>query len=309
MSPAGYFLLFVLIGLAVALVARALSNARGGAASSPARAGAPPGCGACGYDTTGLASLTCPECGADLRVAGITRGPTKGAARAFAGALGQFLAAWLFCGAVLWAVVVDLHPVRHAHEYEIRFTGPSSGKYAAVVVRAHSTALGRSTPTVAVRIDLEPNAPPGGAAPPPPPPLVIDPRGGGYEYAGAAGNRVRHPSGFDAEAVLGWLAAAGVDTTDRRTRDEAQQVWLAALRAGRMRRYDPETGGAIGASTVTGMGRAFTTTRISERNLPTPARVGLFAFVAFWLVLFFLGLAYLSRATWRPRVSAAPAPA
>ena len=308
MSPAGYFLLIVIVGLAVALVARALSNPRRGGAAARPRPDAPPGCGACGYDTTGLASPTCPECGADLRVAGITRGPTGGAARRFAGALGQFLAAWLFCGAVLWAVVVELHPVRHAYEYEIRLAGPASGKYAATVVRAQTTALGKSTPTVAVRVDLEPNAPPGGTAPPPPP-LVIEPRGGGYEYAGAAGDRVRNPTGFSVEAVLGWLAAAGVDTTDPRVRDEARHVWLAALRAGRMRRYDPEAGGAMGASTVTRTGQSFTTTRISERNLPTPMRVGLLAFLAVWVVLFFLGLAYLSRATWRPRVNAAPAPA
>ena len=41
---------------------------------SKPREGAGMGCGRCGYGVTGLTSMQCPECGADLRVVGIDKG-------------------------------------------------------------------------------------------------------------------------------------------------------------------------------------------------------------------------------------------
>src|SRR5215831_14959884 len=50
-----------------------------------------PGCGRCGYPVTGLATPECPECGADLRLAGIN---TPALAMRHRGGLWGAILAW-----------------------------------------------------------------------------------------------------------------------------------------------------------------------------------------------------------------------
>lgn len=78
-------ILLVLVAMLIASVAIALKTKR-----PTADGGA---CGRCGYNVRGVASLTCPECGADLREVGIVGDRRAGA--------GRFIAA-----AVLWLVPV-----------------------------------------------------------------------------------------------------------------------------------------------------------------------------------------------------------
>ena len=297
MTPAGSLLILLLTSsLAVLLAVVVFSSGRRamrGATAPGAGAGAP-SCGACGYDTTGLTSLTCPECGADLRAVGITRGRRAGALRGFVASALVMLAAWLFCGVASGTVVNQLLPARLDYEHEVRLTNPASAAYAAAVVKARSTAWGKLRPTVTVRADLERAAKPGGAAPLPPPPLVLDPKTGGYEYVDAAGNRVSRPSDFDVDAVLAWLSSAGADAGDARVREEAKQIWLALLRAGRNRRMNSPVGGGIGSTTVTSQG-AFGNMRVAERSLPTRNHWGRVVFLVAWFAVFFAGLRYLSR--------------
>lgn len=77
MGPVGWpelvsllILLLVLGGLVVGVVL-IVTGGRKGSAGEMA-------CGRCGYAVRGLEQLTCPECGADLREAGIARGGSSG---------------------------------------------------------------------------------------------------------------------------------------------------------------------------------------------------------------------------------------
>jgi hypothetical protein len=63
-----FFMPALVASICAALAGRAL---RRGRRRRPLVSGASPRCGACGYDTRGLTTLTCPECGSDLRIVGI----------------------------------------------------------------------------------------------------------------------------------------------------------------------------------------------------------------------------------------------
>jgi len=82
--------LLVLLALAVGLIYGIIlwiTSGKGGTKGEMS-------CGGCGYAVRGLESLNCPECGADLRMVGITRGQG-------AGKRGLGIALTLGCGALL----------------------------------------------------------------------------------------------------------------------------------------------------------------------------------------------------------------
>ena len=299
MAPAGPLLVMVGIGALAALLAAVVVTfvrRRAGRAA----AGTAPGCAACGYDTTGLTSLTCPECGADLRAVGISRSPPGSHRRDFAAAAVSFVALWNVSGLMLAALVNELVPTRREYTYEVRLTAPSYGAYGAVVVKARGAAWGRARPSMSVRVDLEPPASGGAPPPAPPPPLAVDPRTGAYNYADAAGNRVSQPSGFDAQAVIAWLGSAGVNTSDARVRVEAREVWLSALRAGRVRRTDA-VGSSSGTSTAGSTRGPFASTRFTESSRPGENRWAALTRAAVWLLVLAIGLTHLWRLTAPPR--------
>src|SRR6188474_1599547 len=93
----------------------------------PARLSGPaPRCGACGYDTTGLTTLTCPECGADLRAAGITRGRPTSTPGGFAASAFLFVVLWAVCGLILAGAVATLSPQRQFFEQTVTLGSPRS---------------------------------------------------------------------------------------------------------------------------------------------------------------------------------------
>src|SRR5437868_14823886 len=61
---------FLFTRLAAVAVTRSLARGR----SRNGRISADPRCGKCGYIVRGIATLTCPECGSDLREVGIDTG-------------------------------------------------------------------------------------------------------------------------------------------------------------------------------------------------------------------------------------------
>jgi len=82
------FLLFILAGLVTGVVLWASGGrSRSGAGNEMA-------CGSCGYAVRGLTQWACPECGADLREAGIRSGGSSGKR-----VLGMLLT--IACGSVL----------------------------------------------------------------------------------------------------------------------------------------------------------------------------------------------------------------
>jgi hypothetical protein len=107
-----------------------------------------PACERCGYAVTGLASLTCPECGTDLRAGGIITPAME--ARRRGSTLGAILA-WtvLMAGAVF--VIANIAFVA---------VGVSTARSAAATAAATATAPGRSPTglTTVMSEDLRPNS-------------------------------------------------------------------------------------------------------------------------------------------------------
>jgi hypothetical protein len=232
---------------------------------------APPACGACGYDTTGLTSLTCPECGADLRVVGIRRGRPAELGAGFVVAFVALLLAWAVCGFVLASAVSALSPARRFKDQVVRLSGPASGAYQAVDVVAHAT--GWEGAPVRARVDLQlvPLTP--GATPPAP---------------------LHASAGTDARAVLAWLSNAGVDASDPRVRDEAQAIAMSALRGLRTReRYG--SGGFTGSAVSGGMGGPFNSSSTTMRAGGGSTALPSYLFAALWLGV----LAAAARFLWR----------
>jgi hypothetical protein len=247
--------------------------------AQPAARVAPPRCGACGYDTTGLTDLRCPECGADLRVAGITRRrrPT-GTWAGFVVAALLLLAAWVFLGFTLFgAVVMPLLPSRQTLRHDVRLTSPGSGAYQAIDVIGQGSGWMGERPAMAVRLEL---VPPAGSPKKPPAPMQVAP-------------------GTTAAAVLQWMAQAGLEPTDPRVRDEAQAAAMHALRTLRVRgRFS--NGGFSSSSLVGSTGGPFGATNVTVRGSSEHPDLPGGAVFVLWVTLYVACAVFLWRAM-RPR--------
>ena len=280
--------------------------------AAPQTSGPGARCGSCGYDTTGLTtSLTCPECGADLRRVGITRRPPSNAVARFAISAAVFLAAWALCGAVLSSVMWEVLPRRRHFMKETILGVPASRAYGGIAVIAGGSVWGERPVPVRVRIELRQLIPGGGTPVPPavPPPLFVDVVTGAYEYADGSGQTVRKSSGFGPAAVLEWLAAAGINVADARLRDEARLAWLYAVRAGRRPRPAASVnGGTSGSSSTSGMGGPFDSVKVLDVANVDPIRSGMIALLALWVIALLAGWVYLWRHTAGRRGAGPPGP-
>ena len=243
------------------------------------QAGAP-SCGSCGYDTTGLLSLTCPECGSDLRVAGITRGPVGGTYAGFFVSVAALLVPWAACGMMLVAFVSSLVPARHSVRQTTQLTGPRSAAYKSIDVVATGEGWEGERATVSVQLQLTPS---GVAKPPAPLPVT-------------AGTRT--------QAVLAWLSEAGINTQDPLVRDEAQATMMNAVRSLRTRHSDAYR--SMSHSFSTGSEGPFhsvntTTSGSADRSTIPPVVFG-----ALWVGVLAAAVTFLWRAM-RPRRAAAAA--
>lgn len=244
----------------------------------------PPACGSCGYNTTGLTSFTCPECGADLRVAGITRNVTARTRAGFAASAFLLVPAWLICGMILVAAVSALVPHRHHLQRDVRLTGPRSGGYQGVDVAARGTGWSGERPATRVELRFVPLAAGGAGAPPslPPPPLQV-------------------ATTTSADAVARWMASAGLDSSNPLVQDEARAALMHALQNLRRRERFGVAGGGFSNTSLLGGGsgpfaNVTTTVRVTS-DWPAAPRL---LFAAFWLAVGMAALVFLWRATRRP---------
>ena len=258
-----------------------------------ARRGPPPLCGACGYDTTGLTSLVCPECGADLRAAGITRGRPAGNTGAFLASLFALLLAWVVCSFPLATAVDALVPVRHEVEHTTRLANPRSRAYFAVDVVATGTAWGESRPALSAELRLVPAAPPpGGPGPAPVLPPAASPS------TPTAPRPLTLAPGLHSAAVLSWLAAAGVDTTDPRVHEEARRIALTAARATRSReRLAPGFGTSRTMSQSGGTETPFGSVITNSTGRATRSHLYFTVLAALWTAVLLAAVAHLWRTT------------
>jgi len=297
-------LLFALLvpGAAALVVLWVLGRRRREAAT------AAPVCGACGYNTVGLTSLTCPECGSDLRAVGILTPHTAAPAGGFAASAVAFCILWLLCLPPLTTLVSAVVPTQKHYERRVQLSRPSSGLYDSVLLRAQTTGWGDAAPTRPVNVTAELAPPSVNPMPVSPSRLDVNLSSGAFQYTDAAGRLVAKSSRFDREAVLEWLAAAGVDVRNPAVRDEAALIAVTVQRVARVRRPVVGNSGYSSGSGGSGAGGTFASRSETETGVSRGSGYGTMAVLLAWLALGIAGLRYLWVMT-RARARAAAATA
>jgi hypothetical protein len=248
-----------------------------------------PVCGACSYSTLGLASLTCPECGGDLRAVGIITPRTPRPRLGFGAACVAFTAALAAIAAPLSGVLVSLLPPRVQFARTCTLSGPPSRAYAAVTVRAAASGWGglRSTPAVEMALVPGPLVATRPATMSTPSPLHL-----------AGGNSGDRPVPARPDAVLDWLRSAGIDTGDPRVAAEAWRVAAAAREVGRppwVRAWQRGGWGRSGSG-MDPMG-VFASVTFTESGSVNPPAWATAVILGTWGPLWLLGLRSLWRMT------------
>lgn len=249
-----------------------------------------PRCGNCGYIVRGITTLTCPECGGDLREAGIVTGRLRRPSNA---------PAILFC--VLWTILLapvavmitagvdSALPHWSLLRHSARMQAPKSGTYESIAISAAAMIRLEAAPSsVFLPSDatIELLTLTGKSSV-----MTADLRTGACSYKTAAGTTVRPPGKLDGAAVLDWMHAAGVDTTGPGVMQEAVEV-CEVLRE--------QPGGYLlgnaGSNTSSGtIYRHFDhgSSAWSGERFHQPWIIGLCAL--FWLALWLAGLRWIMR--------------
>ena len=182
-----------------------------------------PSCGRCGYIVRGIPTLTCPECGSDLREVGITTGSTGH---------GQWIP--FFFGALVWSLVLHFAasltvlaidavlPRRGAAVHLVTLLLPKSGTFQSVTINASgdyrtgaAAAADPYEPVVSAELLLND----GGIAT-----LRADSRRDHYAYRAPAGLEVSASGEPDAAVILAWMKHCGIDTSSPDVLREASQI-------------------------------------------------------------------------------------
>jgi hypothetical protein len=289
---AGILLLLLVLLLGIGLVMLIRSTRRGRTQLTG------PVCGSCGYRVVGLANMTCPECGSDLRRVGILTASTpSNTARAVFGSI-VFTLVVCFVGLCVSAAIAAVLPVEHSDSEQVQLKTPDSGAYQGVILSSAGASFIGKPSGLPVRIDLTSNLGGGSAATS----WLLARPDGGYEYVAAGLPRVVRPDGFGSAAVLEWMKAAGIDVNARSVAREAGRIAGETLLINRNTRralaIDNQNGGGFTRSGG-GEGAPFSTyvyTQRADGDSPHwPAVVVLLMWIALWA----FGMRYLSR-RWRP---------
>jgi hypothetical protein len=282
-------LLIILLAIAAAVASWALFISRGGRRPSGAV------CGACGYSVVGLTSMTCPECGGDLRQVGILTPHTpRQGGRLVGGAL-LFTALLGFVAIEASAALYSILPQRRTYSQQLRLVTPKSGAYREVHFGVESTAWAKTGTDPAVDIELVPNPGASGTATSLPRLRLIP--GGGYEFVGPGSARVAKAGRFGTTAVLEWLKAAGIDTDPQAVREESARIAGQAnvlARAARRAMASPNSMSRSSGSFGGNAAVRFNSSALSKNFDRRPPSWTLIPIVLFWLAVWICGLRYLS---------------
>lgn len=254
-----------------------------------------PVCGKCGYSVIGLTTMTCPECGGDLRVSGIVTPSTPQRGGALAGCC-FFTSLLVFIALVVSGALLSVAPVRRSYDRQVQLGGPHSKAYQRVVIHAHEATWGAGQRSLPVEIELVPNLAPTATASSAlamPPRMMLKP-GAGYEYLDGF-SRVASQDAFGADAVLAWMKLAGIDTARGEVRREAAriatQVHAAARGAGLASSQARYSGFSSSSSTGSDLFNSISTREAAESHVPVFVPIGL---AGFWLAVWIAGLVFLS---------------
>lgn len=204
---------FVLVIAAVALIGSSRRRRRDELAG--------PVCGSCGYSVVGLTGMTCPECGFDLRHAGIITPHTPSQSGRVVGGVVVFSAVVCLVAILGSGAVISILPLNHFDREQVQLKDPDSGAYQAVALDAGGASYFPIPRGLPVRIDLTPNPGRGGTSPSS---WLLARPDGGYEYVAAGAPRVVRPGAFGPAAVMEWMKAAGIDTAARSVSKEAARI-------------------------------------------------------------------------------------
>lgn len=214
-------------------------------------------CGNCGYPARGITTFECPECGADLREAGIVR-PGQGGGRAgliIVTAL-AYCIGFLIVSSILYGLINSQLPRHYASTADARLT-PASGQYSAEIEVAGEemiwntsnwsqgldfynsgnvhpltassnltltlNGLTKNTTLTEIRMPIVPTNPPSSTWSEPS--FQIDPVDRTARWTDLNGKT--HTGGTPAteQDMLRFFSDAGLDTTQQATSDEAKELF------------------------------------------------------------------------------------
>lgn len=256
-----------------------------------------PICGACGYNVSGLANMTCPECGNDLRRVGILTPSTPGRPRGPLGGIIFFTAIVIFVAFVSSSAILSAVPQWHSDTEQMRLASPRSGAYRDVVVHAEGASYLPKRSGLPVEIDLTPNPASSKVAAPS---WMLARPDGSYEFVASGSPHVARSGGFGAAAVLEWMKAAGIDVTVRPVSEEAARIAgeVRLIRQITRRTFASEMGSGGNSMRSGGDRGPFTTYTYSQRANTEPPIWPPFIFLLMWLAIWASGIRYLWR-RWR----------
>ncbi|MDB5332169.1 MAG: hypothetical protein JWP03_3320 [Phycisphaerales bacterium] len=258
------------------------------AARPPVVIGREPRCGQCGYIVRGIATFICPECGSDLREVGIDTGHARQPAWVSTTIL-SILWTILLLPVAAWAtgVIEDALPRWSRVTHTASLQTPTSGTYLTLLVNASTI----------VRIDAVPSV---GFLPSDATTELVTLQGrsslltmnlqtGAYSYKTIQGTTVQSTGPVDTQALLVWMKAAGVDTTNPSTAMEAAELLLS------LREQPRSAGGTWGESSSGNIHSHFRdgSNNWSGTRFRKPWPTGLLVFC--WFALWLAGLRWIMR--------------
>lgn len=282
----------LLLLLAIAAIALILSaRRRRGRLTGPV-------CGSCGYNVLGLATMTCPECGGDLRRVGILTPQTPGQPRGPLGGVILFTAVVIFVAFVTSAAMTLILPLRHSDAEQVRLTSPRSGLYREIALHAEGASYLPPRNGLDVKIDLVNDS---AASTQPASSWMLFRPDGSYDYVAPGSPRISRPGGFSSAAVLKWMEASGIDTaTPFVTQEAARIAGQTRLISRNARRVFALTTQTNGTSMRSGSdGGAFATYSNTQRASAERPDWPPYLFLLLWLAIWISGMRYLIR-RWRP---------
>ena len=174
-------------------------------------------CGNCGYPAKGLPTLTCPECGSDLRDVGIITPkmprPFGRLAKAFIWSTLLPLPAWLVTDMARAIIPRVVSQQRH-----IILENPQSGAYKRLTVIVRTR--GFTSPYAVTGFELKLTPHKGYIIS-----LEVDTDKRGYSYQDPDAGIIGAASGLREQTLLDWMQTAKVDTTTEVVQSEAGRLY------------------------------------------------------------------------------------
>ena len=211
-----------------------------------------PACGKCGYPARGISTLSCPECGADLRIVGIRLPGQRGTLASIISIAVIYSIVFLVISGTLYGIINEQLP-RYMQVDSHVDLGPASGAYEAYVSiegqqpiasgQGYSSSFGfyrkssHGAPTLSLRLEgtqpnlhlrlievrVDPaNAPTGNWAMPS---MIVDPNTGEARWNDINANIKQSKSRLTDQDMIAFFKDAGMDTAQQQISDEARELY------------------------------------------------------------------------------------